>query len=214
MIAVVAVVLAAAEAFVVKPDVGNSNFNAVFDAPLGERITAMSPKLTCDVVLDEAGAVSGTCKVPLATVNVDNITVKTEHFQQWAINKGGKKAIKACQFEASFKGIKLDLQAEKETKFSGDATFTICGRGRDDKAVEKLEGTAVLLPAGSYGDDKTIRIRARVPKFNRESYQIGPKWTEGWLARVQQLASVVAAEGEVNISLFARSTGAPKTAAK
>ncbi len=34
-------------------------------------------------------------------------------------------------------------------------------------------------------------------------YRIGPRWTAGWLARVQQLAPVVATAGTIDVSLFA-----------
>jgi hypothetical protein len=61
----------------------------------------------------------------------------------------------------------------------------------------------MFFPAGSYGSAETIRIRAHVEKFSRDRYHIGPKYTEGWLARVQSLASVVAEEGSVDLSLFA-----------
>ena len=61
----------------------------------------------------------------------------------------------------------------------------------------------ILLPAGSYGDAKTLRIRAHIEKFDREAYHVGPKWTDGWLARVQGLAKVVAPVGSVDLNLFA-----------
>ena len=40
--------------------------------------------------------------------------------------------------------------------------------------------------------------------FNRDKYKIGPKYTEGWLSRVQQLAPVVAEDGTIEISIFAK----------
>jgi len=55
----------------------------------------------------------------------------------------------------------------------------------------------------------TIRIRARIEGFDRERYRIGPKWTAGWLARVQQLAPVVATEGTIDVNLFAMEPQAP-----
>ena len=49
-----------------------------------------------------------------------------------------------------------------------------------------------------------FRARAKVAGFNREKYKVGPKFTEGWLSRVQQLAPVVAATGTIDISVFAK----------
>ena len=46
---------------------------------------------------------------------------------------------------------------------------------------------------------------ARIEQFNRDLYGIGPKHTEGWVARVQTLASVVAKEGAIDVNLFAKS---------
>jgi hypothetical protein len=50
-----------------------------------------------------------------------------------------------------------------------------------------------------------LRIRARIEGFNREQYGVSPKNTAGWLARVQQLADVVATEGTIDVNLFATS---------
>ncbi|HET6438621.1 MAG TPA: hypothetical protein VFG59_11200 [Anaeromyxobacter sp.] len=80
----------------------------------------------------------------------------------------------------------------------------VCGRGRADAKPEQVSGIALLFPPGVYGPSKTIRIRARVTGFDREAYRIGPAYTEGWLARVQSLAKVVAERGDVDLSLFAR----------
>lgn len=203
MLALAALLLAAPTAYKVDPNIGSSNFAAVFDAQVGERIVAMSGQVACSFEVDEAaGTASGSCSVPLTSIDVDHIDRKTEHFQEWATNKKGKP--KACTFEAKFEKAALKLEANKEVPFIADASFTLCGRAREDGAKEKVEGTALLLPAGSYGDATTVRIRAKVAKFNREAYHVGPKWTDGWLARVQQLAPVVASEGEVTLSLFAR----------
>lgn len=62
----------------------------------------------------------------------------------------------------------------------------------DHKCSEHITGTVIDLPAGSYGPKHTLRIRARIEAFNRERYGMSPKQTAGWLARVQQLADVVA----------------------
>jgi hypothetical protein len=185
----------------VNPDHGNNTFTAVFDAPLGERITAVSSSVACDISYDDrAGTASGRCSVPLTTIMVDNEKTKTDHFRDWATNKKSKP--QACTFEAKFTDVKLSepLAPEKAVKFSAEAPFTVCGRSRSDGAKERVEGTAVLVSPES----KTIRIRAHVPKFNRDAYKIGPKYTDGWLARVQSLAKVVAEEGEIELTLFAR----------
>jgi hypothetical protein len=69
-----------------------------------------------------------------------------------------------------------------------------------------LEIAAGLVLSGCA---RTIRIRARIEGFDRERYRIGPKWTAGWLARVQQLAPVVATEGTIDVNLFAMEPQAP-----
>jgi hypothetical protein len=194
-----------AEDLFVDPEQGNSTFTAVFDAQLGERITANSSNVKCDISLDEkTNTALGTCSVALTSVRVDNDDTKTDHFRQWVTNK--KSEPKACRFEATFTGAKLSgpLVAEQPVKFSADVPFTVCGRKPEGAATEHLEGTAVLFPPGSYGTSKTIRIRARIEKFNRDRYRIGPKYTDGWLARVQSLAKVVAEEGQIDLNLFAR----------
>jgi len=95
-----------AEEFNVDPSSGNSTFNAVFDARLGERINATSSAVECSVTYDEKGStMSGTCSVPLTTIKVDNEDTKTEHFQQWATNK--KMEPKDCKFEAKFTSVKV-----------------------------------------------------------------------------------------------------------
>ncbi len=202
--AVLAISGAYAEEFHVDSDSGNSTFNAVFDAKLGERINATSSAVECDVTYDEkGGTMSGTCSVPLATVKVDNEDTKTEHFQQWATNK--KMEAKDCKFEAKFTDVKVGrLIAETPVKFSAEVPFTICGRQRSGGGKEHLNGNAILFPPGSYGQAKTVRVRARIEKFSRDKYRIGPKYTEGWFARVQSLAKVVAEEGTIELSLFAK----------
>jgi len=195
---------ALAEDFAVNPDLGNIGFSAVFDAALGERINAVSSSVACDVTVDEkTGAASGRCSVPLASITVDNDATKSEHFREWATNK--KSDPKACRIEASFSGVVLGpLAAEKPAAFTAEVPFTVCGRARADGGKEHLTGSALLFPAGSYGDRKTIRIRAALAGFDRDAYRIGPAYTDGWLARVQSLAKVVAGQGTVELSLFAR----------
>lgn len=190
--------------FVADPDAGNNAFSAVFDAVLGERISAVSSSVGCAVEFDEAaGTASGRCAVPLASITVDNDATKSEHFRDWATNK--KSDPKDCPIEAVFSGVKLGpLAPEQAVPFSAEVPFTVCGRGRADGGKEKLSGTAVLFPPGAYGDQKTIRIRATITGFDREAYRIGPRFTEGWLAKVQKLAKVVAESGTIDLSLFAK----------
>jgi hypothetical protein len=191
-------VLVAATSLKVSPDAGNNKFDATFDAPLGEKIVATSSSVGCRVAWDEkSGTASGSCSVPLSSVTVDNEPTKTEHFQQWATNKKADAA--ACNLEAKFDALKLDgpLSASP-AKLMGDAAFTVCGKRRSDGGKEAVVGTALRLPDGR------VRIRARVERFNRDRYRIGPRYTEGWLSRVQQLAPVVAEEGSIDISVFVK----------
>jgi len=199
---------ALAEELRVYPDAGNNTFNAVFDAKLGERITAQSSAVACDLRYDEkTGLASGRCSVPLASIKVDNEDTKTEHFQQWVTNK--KTDPRACRLEASLEGVKVGaLAAERPVPFTAEIPFTVCGRGPVDGRKEKVKGTALLFPPGAYGEKRTVRIRATIERFDRDAYRIGPKYTEGWLARVQSLAKVVAEEGTIELSLFAKADGA------
>lgn len=203
-----------AEDFRVAPNAGNNTFNAVFDAKLGERIVATSSSVDCTATYDEkAGTFSGSCKVPLLSIMVDNEPTKSEHFQQWSTNNKSKP--KDCVFEATFKDVAVGkLVAESPATFTAEVPFTTCGRSRKGGGNETVTGTALLFPAGTYGEAKTVQVRATVQKFNRDSYKIGPKHTEGWLARVQALASVVAEEGSIELSLFATAKEEEKAAAK
>lgn len=195
---------ALAEELTVNPDAGNSGFSAIFDAALGERITAVSSAVGCEVTLDEkTGVAAGRCSVPLTSITVDNDPTKSGHFHDWATNKKSEPG--DCRLEAVFSGVKLGaLSPEKPVPFTAEIPFTVCGRARSDGGKERVTGTAVLFPPGSYGEKKTIRIRATVAGFDRDAYQIGPKYTDGWLARVQTLAKVVAEKGTVDLSLFAK----------
>jgi len=96
------------------------------------------------------------------------------------------------------------LRAEQPVPFEAAVPFTVCGRQRADGGAERVTGTALLFPAGAYGDQKVVRIRATIAAFDRDAYRIGPDYTEGWLARVQRLAKVVARVGTVELSLFAK----------
>ncbi|GAC1343779.1 MAG: hypothetical protein NVSMB23_17960 [Myxococcales bacterium] len=198
--------------FRVDGSVGNSNFTAVFDAPFGERITALSSEVGCSLTYDDkAFAAAGRCSVPLTSVRVDGDDVKAGHFQQWATNK--KSDPKDCALAAIFENIQLDgpLAAGKPARFKGTAAFTVCGRKRTDGASEPIEGTAMLFPAGTYNKEKTLKLRARIEKFSRDRYHVGPRYTDGWSARIQQLAPIVADEGMIDLVLFAKA-GAAKTA--
>lgn len=209
-ILVVAVALAApaaAEDFRTDPEAGNNVLTAVFDAKLGERITAQSSAVGCDLTYDEkTGTASGSCSVPLTSIKVDNEETKTEHFQQWVTNK--KSEPRDCRLDAKFQQVKVGkLAPEQPASFGAQIPFTVCGRGPVDGRKEHVRGTALLFPPGAYGEKKTIRIRATIQGFDRDAYHIGPRYTEGWLARVQSLAKVVAEKGTVELSLFAKSEG-------
>jgi len=199
-----AVPAALAEELAVNPDAGNSGFSAIFDAALGERINAVSSAVGCTVTFDEKTSLAaGRCSVPLTSIKVDADETKSGHFHDWATNK--KSDPKACTLEAVFSGVKLGpLAPEKPAAFAAQIPFTVCGRTRADGGKERLAGTALLFPPGAYGEKKTIRIRATIAAFDRDAYRIGPGYTEGWLARVQSLAKVVAPTGAVELSLFAK----------
>ena len=192
------VTLLVASALTVSPKAGNSKFDAIFDAPLGEKIDAMSSQVSCDIAYDAATGAVGKCSVPLTSIMVDNEPTKTEHFQQWATNK--KVDAKKCKIEATLSGVKAEpvLLSPQESKITGEATFTVCGKARTDGGKEKVTGTAMKL------DNGQVRLRVKIEHFNRDQYKIGPKYTDGWLQRVQQLAPVVAEEGTIDVSLFAK----------
>ena len=196
--------VARAGEFEVDPDAGNNSFSAIFDAKLGERINAVSSAVGCQLTYDEkTGLASGKCSVPIESIRVDNDDTKSDHFRQWATNKKSDPA--QCRIEAAFSGVKVGaLAAGTPAPFSAQVPFTVCGRGRTGGAKEKVTGTALLFPPGAYGEKATVRIRATVPDFDRDAYRIGPKYTDGWLARVQALATVVAEKGSVELSLFAK----------
>jgi hypothetical protein len=199
--------IAESATFTVDPEAGNNTFSAVFDASLGERIMAVTSSIDCTITVDE-GKLEGKakCSVPLKGVRVDNDDTKTEHFQQWATNK--KSEPEKCTFDLEVPGVKLSsaLEEKKPVPFTAEGTFTICGRKRDDGGAEHLTGTVISLPASSPSDPRTLRVRARIDHFDRERYGISPKNTAGWLARVQQLASVVATDGAIDVNIFATAT--------
>ena len=192
--------------YTAKDSLGNSAFTAVFDAVLGERITAISSAIGCTITVDDAQKEGNAqCSVPLTSIMVDNEPTKTEHFQEWTTNK--KSEAKDCTLELNIPKVSVDmaLEAKKPTEFSTEGTFTICGRGREGGKPETISGSIVYLPPGAYGKNPTLRVRAKIEKFNREEYGVSPAATSGWLARVQQLAPVVAAEGTIEVNIFATS---------
>lgn len=198
-------VWAAETTFTVKPEVGNNTFTAVFDAVIGERITAVSSAVGCTLTLDEEKLESrASCSVPLSSIIVDGDETKTGHFQQWATNK--KMEPGQCTFEVEVPQVKMSspLEPKSPITFTTEGTFTLCGRKREG-GPEKITGTVIYLPPGAYGTARTLRIRARIEQFNREQYGVSPKNTAGWLARVQTLANVVATDGTVDINIFATS---------
>jgi len=187
-------------AFTVDPDAGNNTFSAVFDAAVGERITAVTSAVGCALAVDEpAHSGHASCSVPLTAIRVDNDDTKTEHFRQWATN--GKGDARQCTLDLSIDRVSVPDAVEPmtPTPFSTEGTLTICGRHRDDRGAEKIGGTLTLLSR----DVRTLRIRARIGGFDRERYRVGPKWTPGWLARVQELAPVVATDGTIEVTVFA-----------
>ena len=192
----------------VDPEAGNNTFSAVFDAAVGERITAVASAIGCTLRVDEPTRTGrATCSVPLDAIRVDNDDTKSDHFRQWATNK--KVDARKCAFELVVPHLTLTAPVEpmKPVPFETEGTFTICGRRRDDEGSEKISGTIIYLPPGSYKDVRTVRVRAKIEGFDRERYRIGPKWTDGWLARVQQLAPVVATDGTIEVNVFATELG-------
>lgn len=195
---------AADTTFNVDPNLGNSAFTAVFDATVGERITAVSSQIGCTLEVDEAKLVGhARCSVPLTSIRVDNDDTKSEHFAQWATNK--KVEPEKCTLDVTIADVALKppVDAKQPVAFATAGKFEVCGRPRDDQGAEKITGTIVYLPPGTYGPARTLRIRAHIEGFDRERYGISPKNTAGWLARVQQLADVVAAQGTIDVNTFA-----------
>jgi hypothetical protein len=194
-----------ADRYSVDPQAGNNNFSAVFDAPLGERINAISSAVGCELTYDAATQTAGGhCSVPLTSIKVDGDDTKTDHFQQWATNK--KVEPDKCTFDITLSPVKLAsaLKPKEGVPFTATGTFKICGRSKDSGGAEAISGTAMLFPKGSYGSTQTLRIRAKIVGFDRESYGISPKATAGWLARVEQLGPIVGAKGDIDLSLFAQ----------
>ncbi|HZW87486.1 MAG TPA: hypothetical protein VFF12_00280, partial [Myxococcaceae bacterium] len=135
------------------------------------------------------------------SITVDADPTKTEHFRQWATNRKADPA--RCMLAAQLEEIAVSFpQASGEsTPFQAEVPFTVCGRAREDGGRERVTGTVVRLDDGFY------RVRARVEHIHRDACRIGPRFAEGWLARVQSLAKVVAEEGTLQLTLFASPPG-------
>lgn len=196
--------LAAAATYTVDEAALGNAMTAVFDSAVGERITAVSPRIACRLTVDETALTgSGHCSVPLTSIAIDNTPTKSEHFQQWATNK--KSEPEACSLELTLPEVRLPgpVTPDRPVQFHTDGTFTICGRARDDKGAERIAVTLTYLP--EHGDAKVhaLRIRAHVDHFDRERYGVSPRATAGWLARVEQLSDVVATEGVIDVSVVA-----------
>ena len=70
-------VLAESGTFMVDPEAGNNTFNAVFDAAIGERITALSSAVGCTITADEEKHDGhAKCSVPLTSIKVDSDDTK------------------------------------------------------------------------------------------------------------------------------------------
>lgn len=194
---------AGAATFKVDPTAGNSSMTATFSAPFGERITAVSTAISCELDFTDSGVATGKCSLPLTSINVDNEPDKTDHFQQWATNK--KSEPKDCKFEFEIENARTTDLVKPLTPIQMRATgaFTICGRKHNDGTRESLRGAVVLFPAGERGKGRVVKISATLEGFNRDSYKIGPDYTDGWLAKVQKLANVVGHEGTIELNLFA-----------
>src|SRR5205823_10752151 len=92
--------------FAVDPEAGNNTFTAVFDAAVGERITAVSSAVGCSMAVDETTLEGkASCSVPLTSIRVDNDETKSDHFRQWATNKQVEP--RKCVFQLDVPGIKL-----------------------------------------------------------------------------------------------------------
>src|SRR5436853_7067901 len=88
LLAVLAARASAETKFAVDPEAGNNTFTAVFDAAIGERITAVSSAVACTLTVDETKLEGkASCSVPLTSIRVDNDDVKSQHFRKWETNK-------------------------------------------------------------------------------------------------------------------------------
>jgi hypothetical protein len=201
---VLASVAAGETPFTVDPTAGRNQFTAVFDAPAGERIVALSSAVGCAIVVDEAARRGkASCSVPLTAIRVDNDDTKTNHFRQWATNKKSDPA--KCRLTVDLPQVVAPegAAAGGPVTITTTGTFTVCGRQRDDGGAETIRITVAPVAPSQAGAPRLLRIRAHVDGFDRERYRVSPRHTDGWLARVQQLADVVASTGTIDVSLFA-----------
>jgi hypothetical protein len=198
----------AATVFSVDPAAGRNQFVAIFDAPAGERIAAVSARVGCTITVDAAGrAGTAVCTVPLTAIRVDNDETKSEHFRQWATNNASDPA--ACRLVLTVPRLELPgpIVPGKTVSVATRGTFAICGRPRDDRGSEAIALKLTYQPPAD-GEPHLLRIRAHVDGFDRERYRVSPRHTSGWLARVQRLADVVASTGTIDVSLFATAPAA------
>lgn len=192
------------DSFKVDPTTGSSTMRATFDSPLGERITAISTAVSCDLDFSPQGTATGKCSLPLQSISVDNEPDKTEHFQQWATNKKSDPGECLLEFEidkAQTAGNEVKPMEVIQIRATG--WFTICGRKHDEGNRETLRGAVVLFPPGERGPGRVVKISATIEGFHRDSYKVGPEFTEGWLPRFQKLAKVVGHVGTIELNLFA-----------
>jgi hypothetical protein len=204
LVAAFAPAMGATTTFEVDADAHGNAMTAVFDSAVGERISAVSPRIACTLTVDdEALTGSGRCSIALTSISVDNEPTKSEHFQQWATNKKTDPA--ACTLDLALKAVRVPgpVVPDQPVQFTTDGTFTICGRARDDGRAEHLAVTLTYLPAHGEEKRRALRIRVHVEHFDRERYGVSPRATAGWLARVEQLSDVVATNGVVDVSIVA-----------
>jgi hypothetical protein len=199
----------AATTFTVDPEAGRNQFTAVFDSAVGERIVAVSSRVGCTLTVDEERRVgSAKCAVPLTSIRVDNDDTKSDHFRQWATNK--KVDPKQCRIELDVPRVEVPEPVEpgKAVAVKTRGTFTVCSRARDDEGAEPISVTVTYVAPKTADAPRLLRIRAHLEGFDRDRYGVSPKNTAGWLARVQQLADVVATTGTIDVSLFATAAAA------
>ena len=201
---IVASLAAGETTFTVDPAAGRNQFTAVFDAPAGERIVALSSAVGCSLAVDEATRRGkARCSVQLTAIRVDNDDTKTGHFHQWATNKKGDPA--ACLLTVDLPQVVVpeSAAATEPVTVTTAGMFTVCGRKRDDGGAETIRVTIASVAPTPDGGPRLLRIRAHVDDFDRERYRVSPRYTDGWVARVQQLRDVVARTGTIDVSLFA-----------
>ena len=79
--------------------------NGAFDAPRGERITAISTAVGCDIQVDPEGRnLSGRCSVPLSSITVNADPTKSYPFRQWATDRRSDPA--RCMLATELAGVR------------------------------------------------------------------------------------------------------------